>query len=119
MKVFKALFKLIHNLTREEKVIVTENFSGLEEQDFELEEVEPPETEDEYETIIHNKEVSNLRDWAVKKINNLHEADRHRNAKALAAEFDEWILIADDVDELEYLSIENPGWTEDREIDVK
>jgi hypothetical protein len=41
-----------------------------------------------------------VKEWAVKKIDLLHEADRHKNAKALAAEFDEWINIPEDTEEL-------------------
>ena len=105
MKFFKALFKLTRNFKKEKKVIVTENYSQVEESY----------SESECNNIIYNKEISDIRDWAMKKMKSLHKKDD----LALAAEFDEWILIADDVDELEYLSIENPGWTEDREIDVK
>jgi hypothetical protein len=69
------------------------------------------------ETQIESQSVSQIRDWAIQKIELLHEADRHKNAKALAAEFDEWINIPDEAEELEYLCIEQDGWT-DQEIDV-
>jgi hypothetical protein len=69
------------------------------------------------ETQIESEAVSQVRDWAIHKIELLHDADRHKNAKALAAEFDEWINIPDGVDELDYLCIEDEGWT-DQEIDV-
>ena len=46
--------------------------------------------------------VNHARDWAIEKIQMLHEADRHRNANALMMEFDEWINLPDDVDEIEY-----------------
>ena len=71
------------------------------------------------DTEIESQTVSDVRDWAVRKIELLHEADRHRNAKALAAEFNEWINIPDGIEELEYLSIENEEWTDEQEIDIR
>lgn len=71
----------------------------------------------ELNTQIENVFVSQVRDWAVQKIELLHEADRHRNAKALAAEFDEWINIPEDVEELDYLCIENDLWVDDQKTD--
>ena len=62
--------------------------------------------------------VIQIRDWAIDKIELLHEADRHRNAKALLAEFDEWINLPEDQDEIEYLCIEDDDWTDEQEIDV-
>lgn len=59
------------------------------------------------ETPIEISLVNHIRDWAIQKIDLLHEADRHRNADALLSEFDEWINLPDGVDEIEYLSIEN------------
>lgn len=58
------------------------------------------------ETPTEISPVNHIRDWAIQKIDLLHEADRHRNADALLAEFDEWINLPDGVDEIEYLSIE-------------
>jgi hypothetical protein len=69
------------------------------------------------ETQIESQSVAQVRDWAIQKIELLHEADRHKNARALAAEFDEWINIPDEAEELEYLCLEDQGWT-DQEIDV-
>jgi len=69
------------------------------------------------ETQIESQSVAQVRDWAIQKIELLHEADRHKNARALAAEFDEWINISDEAEELEYLCLEDQGWT-DQEIDV-
>jgi hypothetical protein len=71
------------------------------------------------ETQIESEPVAQVRDWAVRKIELLHEADRHRNAKALAAEFDEWINIPDGTEELDYLCIEDQDWTDEEEIDVR
>ncbi len=70
------------------------------------------------ETQIESESVAQVRDWAVKKIELLHEADRHKNAKALLAEFDEWINIPDGVEELDYLCLERGGWVDDDELDV-
>ena len=71
------------------------------------------------ETQIESEPVAQVRDWAVRKIELLHEADRHRNAKALAAEFDEWINIPDGTEELDYLCIEDQDWTDEQEIDIR
>ena len=71
------------------------------------------------ETRIESEPVSLVRDWAIEKIQLLHDADRHRNANALLAEFDEWINIPDEIEELDYLCLEDQDWTEDQEIDVR
>ena len=71
------------------------------------------------ETQIESEPVAQVRDWAVKKIELLHEADRHRNAQALLAEFDEWINIPEGVEELDYLCLEEEGWTDDEELDIR
>jgi len=63
--------------------------------------------------------VNHVRDWAIEKIELLHEADRHRNAKALLAEFDEWINLPEGKDEINYLCLENDDWTDEQEIDVR
>jgi len=72
---------------------------------------------------IVTEPVLEVREWAIKKIQLLHDADRHRNAKALAAEFSEWINIPCGEDEIPYICIENDlkeqGWTEEQEIDIK
>ena len=62
--------------------------------------------------------VNYVRDWAIEKIELLHEADRHRNAKALLAEFDEWINLPEGEDEINYLCLEDDTWG-DQEIDVR
>lgn len=62
--------------------------------------------------------VNYVRDWAIEKIELLHESDRHKNAKALAAEFDEWINLPEGEDEISYLCIEE-DWTDDQEVDVQ
>jgi hypothetical protein len=71
------------------------------------------------ESTIENCYVSDVRDWAIKKIELLHEADRHRNAKALLAEFAEWINIPEGTEELDYLCIEDNEWTDEKEVDVR
>ena len=71
------------------------------------------------ETQIESEPVAQVREWAVEKIQLLHDADRHKNAKALAAEFDEWINIPDGQDEIDYLCLEDQDWTDEQEIDVR
>ena len=71
------------------------------------------------ETQIESESVSRVRDWAIHKIELLHESDRHKNARALAAEFDEWINISEETEELEYLCLEEEGWTDEEELDVR
>ena len=71
------------------------------------------------ETQIESEPVAQVRDWAIEKIQLLHEADRHRNAKALAAEFDEWINIPEGTEELDYLCLEEQGWTDEEELDIR
>ena len=71
------------------------------------------------ETEIESEPVSVVREWAINKIELLHEADRHKNAQALLAEFDEWINLPEGVEELEYLCLEDEDWTDEQEIDVR
>lgn len=71
------------------------------------------------ETQIEDQTIFDVREWAINKIELLHEADRHRNAKALAAEFDEWINIPDGTEELNYLCIDSEDWSDEQEIDVR
>jgi len=67
---------------------------------------------------IESEPVAQVQQWAMNRIDSLHDQDRHKNAKALAAEFDEWINIPEGIQELDYLCIEEEGWT-DQEIDVR
>ena len=101
MKFFRALKKLYNYLTEEETSVVYEET-----------------TEEQTMIEIKNPYVLQVKEWAVKKIDLLHEADRHKNAKALAAEFDEWINIPEDTENLEYLCLEDDEWTNEQEIDV-
>ncbi len=71
------------------------------------------------ETEIESEPVALVREWAINKIELLHDADRHRNAQALLAEFEEWINIPEGTEELEYLCLEDEDWTDDQEIDVR
>ena len=71
------------------------------------------------DTQIESEPVALVREWAINKIELLHDADRHKNAKALAAEFDEWINIPEGVEELDYLCLEDEDWTDEQEIDVR
>ena len=108
MKIFRALSKLYTYLTKEESSV-----------DYEEPESQIIEDEEILESTIENSYVSDVRDWAVKKIELLHEADRHKNAKALLAEFDEWINIPEGTEELDYLCLEDNEWTDEQEVDVR
>ena len=61
--------------------------------------------------------VVQVRDWALERIESLHEQDRHKNAIALVAEFEEWLDL-DGKDEIDYLCIETNEWG-DQELDVR
>ena len=111
MKIFRALSKLYNYLTKEESIVDYEKPQELEEDLIENKEI--------LKSTIESTYVSNVRDWAVKKIELLHEADRHKNAKALLAEFDEWINIPEGTEELDYLCLEDNEWTDEQEIDVR
>jgi chromosome condensin MukBEF ATPase and DNA-binding subunit MukB len=106
MNLFKAFKKLITHLTNK-KDDVNYNEALIENEELIT------------EVTIENPYVSQVRDWAVKKIELLHEADRHRNAEALAAEFDEWINVPEETEKLEYLCLEDEDWTDEQEIDVQ
>ena len=108
MKIFRALSKLYNYLTKEESSV-----------DYEEPETQIIEDEEILESTIENSYVSDVRDWAVKKIELLHEADRHKNAQALLAEFDEWINIPEGTEELDYLCLEDNEWTDEQEVDVR
>ena len=71
------------------------------------------------ETQIELEPVVIVRNWVINKIEMLHEADQHKNAKALTAEFEEWINIPEGTDELHYICIEEEGWSNENEIDAK
>ena len=61
-----------------------------------------------------------IREWSISRIHELADGDIEAqfNAVAIAEEFDEWINIPPDQEELTYLSIEPEEWTEDQEIDT-
>ena len=71
------------------------------------------------DTQIESEPVALVREWAINKIELLHDADRHKNAQALLAEFDEWINLPEGTEELEYLCLEDEDWTDDQEVDVR
>jgi hypothetical protein len=71
------------------------------------------------ETQIESEPVALVREWAINKIELLHDADRHKNAQALLAEFDEWINIPEGTTELDYLCLEEEGWTDEEELDIR
>jgi len=64
--------------------------------------------------------VPMIRDWSIGRIHELADGDIEAqfDAVAIAEEFDEWINIPPDQEELTYLSIEPEEWTEDQEIDT-
>ena len=66
--------------------------------------------------LLDNNTLSDIKDWAVNKINLLHESDRHKNAKSLEQEFEEWIHIPEEIQEIEimYMDISSPN---DRPLD--
>lgn len=116
MNFLKAIKKLITHLTKGKDTV--RYYQSSVQKEVEIKTSSEKE-ESILEKTIENPYVSQVRDWAVKKIEFLHEADRHRNAKALAAEFDEWINISEEVEELEYFCLENEDWTDEQEIDVR
>ena len=63
--------------------------------------------------------VVQVRDWVIDRIESLHDQDRHKNAMALVAEFDEWLDIPEGTQEIDYLCIENNDWTDEQEVDVR
>jgi hypothetical protein len=111
MNFFRALSKLYGYLTTEDQIVKYEEPQRIEEI------IEEEETI--LGTTIENPYVNQVREWAVKKIDLLHEADRHKNAKALASEFDEWINIPEGTEQMEYYCLEDREWTDEQEIDVR
>ena len=104
MNFLRLIKKLIRRLTTEPSPpIVVEDTSTTEKIIMETQ-IEP---------------VVQIRDWAIEKIELLHEADRHKNAAALLAEFDEWINLPEGEDEINYLCIEDDDWTDEQEVDVR
>ena len=53
--------------------------------------------------LLDNNTLSDIKDWAVNKIDLLHESDRHKNAISLEQEFEEWIHIPEEVQEIEIM----------------
>jgi hypothetical protein len=104
MNFFKLIKNFLEHLTEEPSVPIVE---------------EPASEKITMETQIESEPVAQVRDWAIEKIQLLHEADHHKNANALLAEFDEWINIPEGVEELDYLCLEENGWTDEEELDVK
>ena len=70
------------------------------------------------ETTFDNENINQIRDWSIERIKFLHESDRHRNARAISAEFEEWINIDEYNNELEYICLENEDWTDEQELDI-
>jgi hypothetical protein len=105
MKFFRVFKKLFCYLTEERK----ESFSSISKKEIEI----GQEDIEEYE--IENPYVNQVREWVVDKIETCHNTE---NARALSAEFDEWINISSE-DEVEYVYLEDEHWTDEQEIDVK
>jgi hypothetical protein len=63
--------------------------------------------------------VNYVRDWAIDRIVDLKDQEKIENAKSIMAEFDEWINLPEDEDEISYLCLEDEEWTEEQEIDTK
>jgi len=119
MKFFKGLTKLLQHLTREEDQVVYESIQEPEVPEPQKSQEIIEEEETILESTIENPYVNQVREWAIKKIDLLHDADRHRNAKALAAEFDEWINIPEGTEEMDYLCLEDTDWTDEQEVDIR
>jgi hypothetical protein len=62
--------------------------------------------------------VVQVRDWAIERITKLQESDNTKDIMALVSEFDEWLDISEDTDEISYLCLEDENWG-DQEIDVR
>ena len=106
-------------MTREEDQVVYESIQEPEVPEPQKSQEIIEEEETILESTIENPYVNQVREWAIKKIDLLHDADRHRNAKALAAEFDEWINIPEGTEELDYLCLEDNEWTDEQEVDIR
>jgi len=59
--------------------------------------------------LLESNTLSDIKDWAVNKIDLLHESDRHKNARALEQEFEEWIHIPDEVKEIDIMYMDISG----------
>jgi hypothetical protein len=101
MKIFKAFRKLFSHLLEEKTQNNVEIFQNSQE-DF-----------NDYE--IDNPYINQAREWAMDKIGSLRD---HKNASAIASEFDEWINISNE-NEMEYIYLEDEQWTDEQEIDIK
>ena len=66
--------------------------------------------------LLENNTLSNIKDWVVNKIDLLHESDRHKNAKSLEQEFEEWIHIPEEVKEIDIMYIDISA-LDDRPLD--
>ena len=106
-------------MTREEDQVVYESIQEPEVPEPQKSQEIIEEEETILESTIENPYVNQVREWAIKKIDLLHDADRHRNAKALAAEFDEWINIPEGTEEMDYLCLEDTDWTDEQEVDIR
>ena len=63
-----------------------------------------------------------IRDWSIDRIHQLSESLKthdHLNAIAISEEFDEWINIEGDSEEISYFALEDDSWTDEQEIDIR
>ena len=70
------------------------------------------------ETVI--EPVVQIRDWSIDRIHQLAETgdiEQQFNAVAIAEEFDEWINLPEGENEIDYICIQDEGWSE-QEVDT-
>jgi hypothetical protein len=70
------------------------------------------------ETVI--EPVVQIRDWSIDRIHQLAETgdiEQQFNAVAIAEEFDEWINLPEGENEINYICIQDEGWSE-QEVDT-
>ena len=61
--------------------------------------------------------VVQIREWSIDRIHQLSEEDEYLNALAIAEEFDEWLHLPEGESEIDYMCIQDDGWTE-QEVDT-
>jgi hypothetical protein len=63
-----------------------------------------------------------IRDWSIDRIHKLSDSLKeqdHLNAIAISEEFNEWINIEGNSQEISYFAIEDDTWTDEQEIDIR
>jgi hypothetical protein len=82
-------------------------------------------SQDTTEKIIMEKTtepVLLIRDWSIDRIHKLSDSLKeqdHLNAIAISEEFNEWINIEGNSQEISYFAIEDDTWTDEQEIDIR